>query len=173
LTATNSEVALLGYGKGKNLIEGPLTNEADLLALLEQTAEAGQFPDGENGPWSWLGFELRTHGVWLRSAFHRCVATLDPANEPHVFAFLDWVSEEQDLWSFEAILESWYAKPLAWAKTAANKKPKGWKRTIRSSHWPEVITLGDVARQALWRAQKQLSTPPLVDLPVLYGPKIS
>ncbi len=173
LNATNSEVALLGYGKGGKLVEAPLTNETDLRALLEQTAQAGQFPDGENGPWSWLGFELRTHGDWLGTAFGRIVATLDHANEPQVFAFLDWVSEEQDLWMFAPILESWYEEPLAWAKTAADKKPKGWKQTIRSTHWPEVKTLGDVARHALGRAKKQLVTAPIVDLPLLYGPTIS
>lgn len=168
-----TEVALLGYGKGGKIIEEPLTNESELRALLEQTAQAGQFPDGENGPWSWLGFELRTHDDWLRSAFARVVSTIDHSNEPQIFAFLDWVSEEQDLWAFEAILQGWYDSPPPWASTAANKKPKGWKRTIRSSHWPEVKTLGDVARQALWRAKKQLATPPVSDLPVLYAPAIS
>ncbi len=173
LETTSSEVSLLGYGKGGKLIEAPLTNEADLRALLEQTAQGGQFPDGDKGPWSWLGFELRTRPDWLRNAFSRVVTTLDHSNEPQVFAFLDWVSEEQDLRLFEPVLESWYQKPLAWATTAANKKPKGWKRTIRSSHWPEVQTLGDVARQALWRAKKQIATPPVVDLPQLFGPSIS
>jgi len=173
LRATNSVVTLLGYGKGGKLVSGPLTNEIDLRALLDRTAQAGQFPDGDKGPWSWLGFELRTHEDWLRSAFVRVAATIDAANEPHVFAMLDWVSEEQDLWRLEQLLAGWYANPPTWAKTSANKKPKGWKRTIRSSHWPEVQTLGDVARQALWRAKKQLATPPVVDLPLLFAPSIS
>jgi hypothetical protein len=173
LKATSAEVALLGYGERGAFIEAPLTDEVDLRALLEQTARAGQFPDGGDGPWSWLGFELRTRPDWLRAAFSRVVSTLDHTNEPQVFAFLDWASEEQDLWRFEPTLESWSTNALAWSKTAANKKPMGWSRTIRSSHWPEVKTLGDVARQALWRARKQRETPPVVDLPLLFSPTIS
>ncbi len=173
LEETSAEAALLGHGKGETIIEAPLTNEADLRALLEQSAQAGQFPDGDQGPWSWLGFELRTRPQWIRTAFSRVVATLDHTNEPQVFAFLDWVFEEQDLWRFEPVLASWYKNPLAWANTAANKKPRGWRRTIRSSHWPEVKTLGDVTRVAMWRAQNQLATPPVLDLPLLFSSTIS
>ena len=169
LKATSDEVSLLGYGKRGKLIEGRLTSEADLRALLEETAKAGQFPDGDKGPWSWLGFELRTHEDWLRSAFVRVAATIDAADEPLVFALLDGVSEEQDLWRLEPLLAGWDANPPAWAKTAANHKPKGWRRTIRSSHWPDVQTLGDVAQSALWRAGGQVATPPVVDLPQLFG----
>lgn len=173
LAASGSEVALLGYGKGGKLIEAQLANEDDLRALLQQTAEAGQFPDGDQGPWSWLGFELRTRGDWMRTAFSRIVINLDDTNEPQVLALLDWFSEEQDLWMFAPILEGWYAHPPAWAKTPATTKPKGWKRTIRSSHWPDVKTLGDVARGAMGRAKKQVATPPIVDLPLLHGPSIA
>ncbi len=170
--ATNSTVGLIGYGKSGDAISRPLTDESELRALLDETAQAGQFPDGDKGPWSWLGFELRTRDEWIRATLLQQVAqvtTLDPTNQPHVFALLDWFSEEQDLWRFEPLLADWHGNPPAWAKTAANTKPKGWKRTIRSSHWPEVQTLGDIAHQALWRAKKQLATPPVLDLPVLFG----
>jgi hypothetical protein len=225
LEAASGEVFLMGHGKAGKAISGPLTNEAELCALLDESARAGQFPDGDKGPWSWLGFELLTRGEWLRAAFSRAVLAIDAAAEASpregsgsgrwrsaetaspregsgsgrwrsaetaspregsgsgrwrsaetaspptasVFALLDWFSEERDLWRFEPLLAEWYANPPTWAQTAANRKPKGWRRTIRSSHWPEVETLGDVARQALWRAQKQLATAPIIDLPQLYG----
>ncbi len=171
--ATNSEVALIGYGQSGSALSGPLTNATDLQALLDETARSGQFPDGDKGPWSWLGFELRTREEWIRSALFDAIATLDGTKQVNVLALLDWFSEEQDLWRFEQLLTGWHTTPPAWAKTSATTKPRGWKRTIRSSHWPEVQTLGDVARQALWRAKKQIATPPVVDLPQLFGSTIS
>ncbi len=173
IKAALPEVFLSGYGKGGTGITGPLTNEDELRALLDESARAGQFPDGDKGPWSWLGFELLTRDEWIRSAFVRLVVASDAADEPWIFALLDWFSEERDLWQFEQLLATWHANPPAWANTAANTKPRGWKRTIRSSHWPEVETLGDIARQALWRAKKQLATPPVIDLPQLFGAAIS
>jgi hypothetical protein len=173
LKAASSEVLLVGYGKGGKDVSGPLTNEAELRALLDETARAGQSPDGDDGPWSWLGFELLTRDEWIRSAFSRLVVATDPADEPWIFALLDWFSEERDLWQLEPLLADWHADPPAWAKTSAKTKPKGWKRTMRSAHWPEVETLGDIARQALWRAKKQLATPASVDLPLLYGPSLA
>lgn len=168
LEATGAEAELLGYGKAGRVISGRLTNEAELRALLDQSAQGGQFPDGDKGPWSWLGFELRTHDARLRDAFLRIVTSLDAGNEPQVFALLDWLSEEQDLWRFQPLLAGWDASPPAWAKTAASHKPKGWRRTIRSAHWPDVTTLGDVVRQALNRAVMQQATPPVMDLSPLF-----
>jgi hypothetical protein len=178
LEAASGEAFLMGYGRAGKAISGPLTNEAELRALLDQTARAGQFPDGDKGPWSWLGFELLTHGEWLRAAFFRAVLAIDAADraaardsffdQPSVCALLDWFSEERDLWRFEPLLADWYANPPTWAKTAAKTKPKGWRRTIRSSYWPDVETLGDVARQAFWRAKKQVATAPIIDLAQLY-----
>jgi hypothetical protein len=172
LAAASDEAFLMGYGRAGKAISGPLTNEAELRALLDKSARAGQFPDGDKGPWSWVGFELLTHGEWLGAAFLRAVLAIDAANEASVFALLDWFSEERDLWRFEPLLADWYAEPPTWAKTAANTKPKGWRRTIRSSHWPDVETLGDVASQAFWRAKKQVATAPIIDLPLLYGSTI-
>jgi len=167
--ATAAEAELLGYGNGGKVIAGPLTSETELRALLDQTAQAGQFPDGDKGPWSWLGFELRTNEAWVRSAFVQIASSIDAADEPQVFALLDWLSEEQDLWRLQPLLAGWDKRPPAWAKTAASHKPKGWKRTIRSSHWPEVQTLGDVVHQALARAETQQAMPPVMDLPPLFA----
>lgn len=164
----STEVFLIGHGRAGKAISGPLTNEAQLCALLDESARAGQFPDGDKGPWSWLGFELMTRGEWLRAALFRAVLAIDAADQTSICALLDWFSEERDLWRFEPLLADWYAKPPTWATTAATTKPKGWRRTIRSSHWPEVETLGDVARQAFWRAKKQLATAPIIDLSQLY-----
>lgn len=179
LDAASDEVFLMGHGRAAKAISGPLTNEAELRALLDESARAGQFPDGDKGPWSWLGFELLTRGEWLRAAFHRVVLAIDAAeraaaqdsflDRASVCALLDWFSEERDLWRFEPLLADWYAKPPTWANTVAKSKPKGWRRTIRSSHWPDVETLGDVASHAFWRARKQLATAPIIDLPQLYG----
>lgn len=36
---------------------------------------------------------------------------------------------------------------------------------MRSAHWPNVKTLGDVVREASKRAKLQVQTPPVVDLP--------
>jgi hypothetical protein len=97
------------------------------------------------------------------------VLELDAADQRSIFALLDWFSEERDLWRFEPLLADWHANPPSWAKTSAKTKPKSWRRTIRSSYWREIETLGDVASQALGRARKQLATPPIMDLPQLYG----
>jgi hypothetical protein len=169
LAAASDEVFLMGHGRAGKAISGPLKNESELRALLDESARAGQFPDGDKGPWSWLGFELLTRGEWLRAAFFRAVQTIDAADQASIFALLDWFSEERDLWRLEPILADWYAKPPAWASTAANTKPKGWRRTIRSSHWPDVETLGDVVNHAYGRAKKQIATAPIIDLPQLYG----
>jgi hypothetical protein len=171
LAASGSEVALLGYGKRGTLIEAQLADEDDLRALLQQTADAGRFPDGDLGPWSWLGFEMRTRGEWMRAAFSRIVVDLDETNEPRVLALLDWFSEEQDLWMFAPLLESWCARPPAWAMRPANSKPKGWARAIRGAQGPDVRTLGDVALAAMGRAKKQVATPPVLDLALLHGPR--
>lgn len=50
LAAASAEVFLDGYGKGGQGVAAPLTSEADLRDLLAQTAQAGQFPDGDKGP---------------------------------------------------------------------------------------------------------------------------
>lgn len=44
---------------------------------------------------------------------------------------------------------------------------------MRSAHWKGISTLGDVVREALRRARGQVITPPIMDLPVLFGPAIS
>ena len=44
---------------------------------------------------------------------------------------------------------------------------------MRSAHWPEISTLGTIVREALRRARGQVITPPVMDLPVLFGPGIS
>lgn len=169
----DTEAFFDGYGRNGSAIKGPFTNEADLRALLAESARAGQFPDGSNGPWSWIGDELITGEAWLRPALVHAILTIDAANEPMVLALLDWCSEERDLWQFVSLLDGWDAQHPAWWDNPADTKPAGWRRTMRSSHWPEVSTLGDVVLEALRRAKLQIATPPIVDLPVLYGPNIS
>jgi hypothetical protein len=44
---------------------------------------------------------------------------------------------------------------------------------MRSAHWPNVKTLADVVREALRRAKSQAVTPPVLDLPILYGSPVS
>lgn len=161
------EPFLLGYGKRGKAISGPLTNEDELRVLLDETARAGQFPDGDKGPWSWLGFEQLVGEPWISSAFVRIMTNTKANDEPRVFAFLDLLSEERDLWRFAELLASWREQP--WSGNAARTKPSGWKRGIRSAHWPEVETMGDVVSEALGRARKQGATPPVIDLPRLYG----
>lgn len=168
-----SEAFLDEYGRGGAVIRGPFTNEADLRTLLTATARAGQFPDGVHGPWSWLGFELLVGDAWLRPGFLRVATTIDLDDVPSICALLDWFSEERDLREFVGLLEGWVAHAPAWWATPAGTKPKGWRHTLRSSHWPEIQTLGDIAVEALRRAKLQVATPPIVDLPVLFGPDIS
>ena len=173
LTTDKAFVFLSGYGKGATPIRGPFTNAADLKALLDETARAGQFPDGDKGPWSWLAFELLIGAEWLRPALVKFVLTLDTSKTPMLLALLDWFSEEQDLFRFTQLLEGWVARPPSWWETSANTKPTGWKYDIRSAHWPNIKTLGDVVRETLRRAKSQVVTPPVLDLPVLYGSPIS
>jgi hypothetical protein len=169
VTTGKSTVFLGEYGKGGKVIRGPFTNEADLRVLLDATAQAGQFPDGDKGPWSWLGFELLIGDAWQRPAFLHVVSTIEPADQPNICALLDWFSEERDLWQFVQLLEGWVAHQPSWWTTPADTKPKGWRRTMRSSHWPDITTLGDVAVETLRRARLQVATPPVVDLPILFG----
>jgi hypothetical protein len=173
ITTDKTSVYLAGYGKDGKVVRAPFTNETELRSVLDTTARAGQFPDGDKGPWSWLGFELLIGAEWLRPAFVKIVRSLEDDDSPNVFALLDWFSEEQDLWRFVGLLTGWHAMHPAWWETPANKKPSGWKRTMRSAHWPEVTTLGDVVVEALRRAKGQVVTPPVVDLPLLYGSSIS
>jgi len=167
------EAFLSEHGPGGSDLEGPFANEEDLRALLVKSARAGQFPDGSGGPWSWLGFELITGDDWLRPALVHAVSTIDTSDQPTLLAMLDWFFEERDLWQFVPLLEDWFAHHPDWWETPASTKPKGWKRTMRTAHWPEISTLGTIVREALRRARGQVITPPVMDLPVLFGPGIS
>ncbi len=171
--AGSAKAFLLNYGVGGTHITGPLTNEDELRALLVESARAGQSPGGTTGPWSWLVLKLLIDDAWLRPAFERIVTTIDHDNETMVFALLDWFFEEQDLWRFVQLLQSWHQQPPSWWAGPAETTPRGWQRNMRSAHWPNVKTLGDVATEALRRAKWQVVTPPVVDLPQLYGPAIS
>ena len=173
LTTGKAFVFLSGYGKGGTSLRGPFTNEADLKALLEETARNGQFPGGDHGPWSWLAFELLIGADWVGPALTHIILTLDTSKQPLLLALLDWFSEEQDLWRYRELMEGWLARPPAWWGTAASAKPSAWKYDMRSAHWPNVKTLADVVREALRRAKSQAATPPVVDLPVLYGSSVS
>ena len=170
---SKSSVFLDGYGAGGEPIIAPKTNQAQLKALLDTSAKAGRFPDGDKGPWSWLQFELMFGEAWIRPAFLQIVHRLDAGDTNSAYALLDWFAEEQDLWQFVQLIESWVANPPSWWTTRADTKPAGWKRTIRTSFWPGVTTLGDAAIEALRRAKWQAATPPVVDLPQLYGSSIS
>lgn len=109
----------------------------------------------------------------VAAGVERIVNTIDHNNRAMVFALLDWFFEEQDLWRFVDLLQGWHANPPSWWSTPAETTPTGWKRNMRSAHWPDVKMLGDVATEVLRRAKWQVATPPVVDLPVLYGPSIS
>jgi hypothetical protein len=160
------DVFLDGYGKGGKPIKARLTNEDELRTLLADSARAGRFHQaGTVGPWSWLGFEIIRRGEWMWDALVHVTATMDHANEHVVCAALDWFSEQRDLWRFQNVLAGWHAKPPAWSTTPVTTKPKAWQRKMRVLTWHEPQTLGDVARQALWRAVQQHNTPPVVDLP--------
>lgn len=173
LTTGKAFVYLSGYGKAGAPLRGPFTTEADLKALLEETARSGQFPGGDQGPWSWLSFELLIGADWVRPALTRIILTLDTSKTAMLLALLDWFSEEPDLWRYATLLDGWEANPPRWWDTAASTKPKAWKYDMRSAHWPDVKTLGDVVREAAKRAKNQVLTPPVVDLPLLYGPAVS
>jgi hypothetical protein len=168
-----TEQFLYQYGRNGSSIKGPFTNEADLLALLAKSARAGQFPFGTRGPWSWVGPALIVGDAWLRPALVNTILTIDVGDEPMVLAMLDWFSEERDLWQFVSLLDGWDAQQPAWWNKPADTKPSGWQRTMRSSHWPDVKTLGDVVLEATRRAKLQIATPPIVDLPMLYSRNIS
>lgn len=160
---------LVGYGVGGEPIEGPLSNEAELLALLRESARVGRSPGGHTGPWSWVTFRTLIGDDWLREGLERIIDTIDHDDHAMVFAMLDWFFEEQDLWRFVRLLDGWRAHPPDWWAIPAHTTPTGWQRNMRSAHWPNVHTLGDVAIEVLRRASSQLATPPVVDLSKLYG----
>jgi hypothetical protein len=118
---------------------------------------------------------LRTliNDEWLRQSCERIVHDIDHDDEAMVFAMLDWFSEEQDLWRFVQLLDGWRLHPPWRWGTRATTTPTGWQRNIRSAHWPNVNTLGDVAIEALRRAKWQVVTPPVIDLPLLYGSSVT
>lgn len=161
-----SEVFLDGHGVDGEAVIGPLTNEAELRALLAETARAGRFPEGTKGPWSWLAFELLIGDDWMRPALVRIASTLEAPADPMIFALLDWFSEEQDLWRFIEVLDGWIARPPPWWNAMGT--PTGWQRSMRTTTWPGVQTLGDVVVEARRRARQQVLTAPVVDLPRLY-----
>jgi hypothetical protein len=163
------EAWLDAYGPGGAEITAPFTCEADLAALLRDTAHAGQFPDGSNGPWSWLGFALIVGEAWLAPAFVHVASTIDGTDLPIVLALLDHLFEQRDLWQLAPALEAWVANPPAWWATPAATQPPGWRYPMRSAYWPGVTTLGDVVQFALGQANGQRATPPVLDLPVLYA----
>lgn len=63
--------------------------------------------------------------------------------------------------------------PAFLVEQPANTKAFAWKYDIRSAHWPNVKTLGDVVREAARRTKLQVATPPIIDLSQIYGPQIS
>lgn len=167
-TGGDGTTFLDSYGAdGKDII-APLKTEADLRALLVETAHAGRNPGGGTGPWSWLAFEFLIGEDWLRPAFERIVNTLDDKDQTMILALLDWFFEEQDLWKLAPLLSTWHSHPPSWWSISATTVPPNWKYNIRSGHWPDCNTLGDVATEALRRAKWQLVTPPVVNLPQLY-----
>jgi hypothetical protein len=166
----STNLFLGGYIKEGQAIQEPFTTAADLRRFLDKTARAGRSPGGDTGPWSWLGFELAVR-PWVRPAFVDLVMGLDVSTPSLRYALLDWFSEERDLWQFVELLEGWLAAPPPWWSTSASTKPRGWKRTMRSAHWPDVETMGDVVREAHRRAALQAATPPIDDLPVLFPPE--
>jgi hypothetical protein len=138
--------------------------------VLEETAKAGRFPDGTKGPWSWLGFQWIVGEAWLHPAFIKIAETVGAGPpSPTLLALLDWFFEERDLWRFFDLLQTWHSNPPVWSELPADMQPPGWERNLRSAHWSGVKTLGDVVRGALSRAKAQVVTPPISDLPMLFG----
>lgn len=82
LTTGKTFVYLAGYGKGGTPLRGPFTSEADLKKLLEETARNGQFPGGDQGPWSWLAFELLIGAEWVRPALTKIILTCGARTGP-------------------------------------------------------------------------------------------
>ncbi len=171
--AGKARAFLGGFGVGGKPITGPLTNEVDLCKLLVESARAGQSPGGDTGPWSWLASKMLLGDDWTMPAFVRIVSTIDHHDDAMVFALLDWFFEEHDLSRFLPLLEGWHARPPAWWSRPAATAPPGWKRNMRSAHWPDIETLGDVTTEVIRRAKWQVVTPPVLDLPLLYGSAVS
>jgi hypothetical protein len=158
------ETSLIGYGDRGSTIQGSLTNESNLRKLLDASAHAGQFPDENRGPWSWLGFELIIGGAYLHSNFLKIVATMATADLFNICALLDWFFEQRDLWTFISIIEGWEAANPSWWNLPVQTKPQGWMQNMRSCSWPGVTTLGDIALYALARGIEQRNTPSVLDL---------
>jgi hypothetical protein len=161
--AGNDNAFLDEFGPKGAPVSGKLADTSSLQKLLGQTATAGRFPDGK-GPWSWLTNEL-FYRSWLPAALEPAMSALVKTDgDAEVRAFLDWTSEQCDLWRFVTLLEGWNAKPPTWWPHAADKKPTGWQQSIRPSDWSDITTLGDVSTRTLASARAQAATPPRVDL---------
>jgi hypothetical protein len=168
MASDRGTTSLIKYGEGGDyIVNAQFRNEKDLKALLEKCAKAGQFPDGD-GPWSWLFNEFMYWPDWTRPAFVQIVKKIDINDMTMVCALLDWFSEKQDLWQHFALLQSWLAQHPAWWDTSSDMLPPGWKKPIRNSSAGK--TFGTLVVEILRRAKWQVATPPVLDLPLLYGP---
>lgn len=159
----HGEVFLDGCGSNGSAITGALTDSASLQTLLAKSAKAGGFPDGKKGPWTWLVDEVLFR-PWLPTLVPGVVASFASGTDREVRAMLDWFSDEWELWRFVDLFDSWRGTPPDWSNEPADSKPTGWRYNMRSAHWPNVKTLGDVALECLRRAQAQAATPTVLDL---------
>lgn len=160
--AAEPRIFLDEHGSGGAPVVGQIHDASSLQPILTTTADAGRFPDAR-GPWSWLDGEL-LYRNWLPAALEPAIKAVVANGGNELLAFLDWTSEECDLWRFTALLEGWAKDQPPWSSRAAAQIPPRWQSRIRSSFWPGVTTLGDVVQQALARAREQAATPPIVDL---------
>lgn len=172
---TAGEALLYGYGANGGGVVARLASESGLRDALAATARAGRFPDGgAKGPWSWLAHELRIdeeRGAALRSALVRIASSVGEAgaDDPIVYALLDWFYDGQDLSWFAGVLDGWLVRPPSWWNTVLSA-PRGWERSLRiAREGPHLRKLGDVAMRAHQAARMEFATPPVIDLPRLYG----
>lgn len=162
------EQFLYQYGKNGTNLKGPFTKEADLRALLAKSAPAGQFPHGTRGRGA--GSARR-----LSSATSGCARSWSTRSRRSTRTTRSWRSRFSIDSPRSAICGSSRRcstagrRPLRRGGKSQRRRSRQAGDTARSSHWPNVATMGDIAIEANRRARQQLATPPVLDLLALHG----
>jgi hypothetical protein len=165
-TQQGDEISAANIGPDGGWLTVEVTAPGELAAMLA-TAARGPTADAD-GPWSWLVPHLIFHPRWGPWMPDLCATFLAAdAADVDVRAALDWYDEAHDLWRHVGLLEGLARTPPPWWTAPAATKPPTWRYPVRARSG--LATLGDVALAVLALAHAQAATPPVVDLPPLFG----
>lgn len=156
------------------VVDGDLVvrNEADLEAYLRRSAVRAWtlklWGDILGKPWDTMYFCSYAHR-WLLPVIPRVCASFglrDDATEREIWALLDYLVQEHDLWRHTELLGAWLANPPKWWNDAATVRGK--TRPHKPKEWAPFSTLASMVQKAKSTADAQAATPPVLDLAPLF-----